>query len=643
MRKQLQTDSFAEMEIPVAVTSNDKSDKVYFQFRVVKNNKNVSIIRCYDIAEEEWKEELTGDMPRLSHDGSRLLYGKMQPDGIVEVMVRDVKKGTEKSIGWFLRAQDFAWSADGRKLLFTAAMMQPCDPPDRIPLKTVRWIDRTKFKTDGVGIFDGTYRRIVIYDLESETLTFVEEGKRDVFSPQFVNEEEIAYLGVPYQPDNSDEYYLYLRNVVKGSCKKYRGPGGPMSHTSVSHDGRKIAVIAHDNHYWEATDFHVYVFDREQESWRCVNEACCRTAGNCVDNDTGYDNQAYSILWERSDESLYVPITDGYSVNVCRVRILTGQTQAVTHGNQVVFSYGITSGGLLTAVSKENLPSAISLLNEQEELEIWKSAVNPQTYNLAESRIFRYSDEDGREREARYFPPHGELKGVVLNIHGGPHYCHGYDFSYDIQLLAANGFGTVLCNPAGSQGSGEEISRTSYHDWGGRDYRELMTCVTELQKTFGLEGCPLAVMGGSYGGFMTNWIVGHTNRFACAVSERSTCNRYSQAGTSDCAFRYGMYEFDGLAWENPRHYMEHSPISYVKNVETPILLLHGDKDMNCPISQSEEWYSALKLEGKEAYFAVFPGEYHDFKGKGSPDCRKERYELLIWWFQRYCRREEPYV
>lgn len=134
---------------------------------------------------------------------------------------------------------------------------------------------------------------------------------------------------------------------------------------------------------------------------------------------------------------------------------------------------------------------------------------------------------------------------------------------------------------------------------------------------------------------MTNWIIGHTDIFCCAVSERSTCNRYSHAGTSDCAFRYGMYEFNGYAWENPEHYMQHSPISYVKNVHTPVLLLHGDKDMNCPVSQSEEWYSALRLEGKEAYFVVFPNEYHDFKGKGSPGIRKERYRLLLWWFQRY--------
>ena len=141
--------------------------------------------------------------------------------------------------------------------------------------------------------------------------------------------------------------------------------------------------------------------------------------------------------------------------------------------------------------------------------------------------------------------------------------------------------------------------------------------------------------GGSYGGYMVNWAIGHTNFFHCAVSERGSCNRYSQSGTSDCAYRYGEFEFTGYAWDSPDHYRFHSPITYVREIQTPLLLVHGEQDMNCSISQSEEMYSACKLMEKEVYFARFPGESHGFATQGKPNSRLSRHRLLLWWLRRY--------
>ena len=632
MKKEITPENILSVEMPIALTADDCGKSIFFQFRVIKNNAYCFMIRQYNLVERRWDRSLEGRMPSVSHGGDKLFYiGKDQ-----KAYIRDLQKEKDFCIGEFKRISGVSWERDDSRIIFTAAVKQEYEPNDLPILKKSIWIDRMKFKTDEEGVFDGTYREVIIYDIESKSFFYVSEGKRDISCPCFIEKDRIAYLGIPYEPDNSDEYHIYIRNLKEGTVETYKGPGGPITRLTVSHNREKIAMIAHDNRFWEATNFCIYSFDINEKRLTCLTDDYDMTFGNCVDSDTGMENFQYSLFWDEKDEWIYAPAVDGYSVNLYKVNALNGTVSNVVKDRAVIFATCKTENGVLMIRSKETCLAEIVYADFDGETEVlWQDEMSSNVYEMTESRLFYYQDCENRERIARCFLPVGKIKGMILNIHGGPHYCYGYDFSFDIQLLATYGYGTVICNPSGSQGSGQIISKSSYHDWGGKDFQELMACVEKAKQEYGLEKIPWGVMGGSYGGFMTNWIIGHTDIFSCALSERSTCNRYSQAGTSDCAFRYGMYEFDGYAWENPEHYMKHSPISYVKNVHTPVLILHGDKDMNCPISQSEEWYSALKLEGKEAYFAIFPGQYHDFKGKGDPQIREERYRLLLWWFGRY--------
>jgi D-3-phosphoglycerate dehydrogenase len=292
--------------------------------------------------------------------------------------------------------------------------------------------------------------------------------------------------------------------------------------------------------------------------------------------------------------------------------------------------------GILMITSEVNNPASI-LYYHDGSYQILRQQEN--VFCDAAIEEFTYPGHNGEAFTGYLFYPEKKpLNGIVLDIHGGPHYCYGLGYSIDVHLMTEAGYAVVYSNPAGSQGNGEMIARASYHDWGGKDYQDLTSCVQRVMQLPRFSGLKLAVKGGSYGGYMVNWMIGHTDIFTCAISERSTCNRYSQAGTSDCAFRYGKFEFEDFPWEHCDSYMEHSPITYVKNVKTPVLLIHGDYDMNCPISQSEEWYSALKLENKEVYFARFKGQNHGFAVKGDPVCRKERYQLLLWWLNRYMKK-----
>lgn len=642
--KKIDFKTFREMEIPVTLSVSQNDRKAYVEFRKIQDNRYISVIRRLDLCKNEWKELLNGSAPVISPEGKRLLYVKEGKKGKQQIRLLNLATGKDLKLGEYLRVNDISWSQDGKKLLFTAAFEVLHEPSGMPRLTSVQWIDRVKFKTDGAGLFDGTYRQIGVWDLEEKSFSVIEEGKRDLSEPKFLENNSIAYLAIPENPDNSDDFHVYYRKLSDKESRRFKGPGGPIGHTSVSPNRRYLAYIAHDNRYWEATNFKIYIFDFQTGTFRCLTEKLDRSIGNYVINDTGYDRNGYSLEWDEAGENIYTLITEGYRVNLYRVAVKDGEVSPVTKEQTVWFQAKRIGKEFLAFGSGEDFDARIVRISENGELrELWQGHISKETYSLSRSEKFEYEGYDKSLRPALFYRPEGKIKGVVLNIHGGPHYCHGYDLSFDIQLLTANGFGVILCNPAGSQGSGEELARASFHDWGGKDYRELLACMEAAKEKFSLKALPFAVMGGSYGGFMTNWMIGHTDSFVCAISERSTCNRYSQAGTSDCAFRYGMFEFDGAAWENPEHYMEHSPITYVKNVHTPVLLIHGDQDMNCPISQSEEWYSALKMEGKEAYLAVFPGQCHSLTGKGSPESRLDRYRLIIWWLNRYMEKEQSDV
>lgn len=632
MEQLLQPDDFLKLKLPSGLTISQDGKNAYFEKSSIRKNTYFHEIIGLNAHTGRGRTILEGQAPAISPDGKYLAFLQNE-----KIFVLTLASGSKVLLGQYTRPSELCWDSSSRRLAFTVAFPQPAEPHGLPALDAVHWIDRVKFKTDGEGLFDGTYRSLVIAAPNGNAPPrIVSRFHTDLSGPAFVREDLLAYLCILKDPDESDCCSVLLYNLTTEHTRAISGPGGPISRLTINRGGDKLACIAHDNHGWEATNFHIYILDLQEERWTCLTQALDRSVGNYVLNDIGLDRNGFRLFWQEDDKALTTLITDGYRTELYQVDIITGDAHPISNCGGVLYDYfPAENGSYLAILSTATAPAKlICIAADGTERMLWRCEDLSSKKNTS-GCSFWFDNDKGGEMEGIYYPPIGEHKGMVLNIHGGPHYCHGKGFSYDIQLLAAAGYGTVLCNPAGSQGAGEALACASYHDWGGRDYRELMKCIDRAIEAFHLQGLPWAVMGGSYGGFMTNWMIGHTNRFCCAISERSTCNRYSQAGTSDCAFRYGMFEFDSAPWVNPQHYREHSPISYVKQVNTPVLLIHGDRDMNCPLSQSEEWYSALRLEKKEAYLAVFPGQYHNLTARGAPACRKDRYRLLLWWLGRY--------
>jgi dipeptidyl aminopeptidase/acylaminoacyl peptidase len=209
--------------------------------------------------------------------------------------------------------------------------------------------------------------------------------------------------------------------------------------------------------------------------------------------------------------------------------------------------------------------------------------------------------------------------------------------THEFQLLAARGFAVLFTNPRGSRGYGQAHVEAVQGDWGGPDFRDVMAATDHVLTLPGLDGERLGVTGGSYGGYLTNWIIGHTDRFRCAVTQRSVVNLHSMAGT--CDFNFGDTEyFGGNAWDRPERLLAQSPLTYAASIRTPLLILHSEGDLRCPIEQAEQLFAALKCLGREVEFVRFSREAnHGLSRGGPPDLRLDRLERIVGWMERWLK------
>jgi dipeptidyl aminopeptidase/acylaminoacyl peptidase len=234
--------------------------------------------------------------------------------------------------------------------------------------------------------------------------------------------------------------------------------------------------------------------------------------------------------------------------------------------------------------------------------------------------------------------PHGYQPGrqypLVLSIHGGPHSNYGNVFFPEFQMLAGQGYWMLFTNPRGSSGYGHAFTYATRGRWGKEDFQDLMKAVDVVIARGGVDTTRMAVLGGSYGGFMTNWIVGHTNRFRVAQTDRSIYNWYSWYGSSD-AQGLTEYEFFGAPWEKDSLYRALAPMTYAANFKTPMLIVHSEEDFRTPITDAEQLFVMLRKRGVPAEFVRYPRSFHGLSRTGPPWLLVDRLERIRTWFAHW--------
>ena len=351
-----------------------------------------------------------------------------------------------------------------------------------------------------------------------------------------------------------------------------------------------------------------------------------------------------NLQWADQNRSIYFDTGVKGELHVFKVDVATGTVRQVTRGPRGVRASNVSpkSGRMVYLANDfqhlDDVYTAATDGSGERKLTDVNAALW-QTLALAPVESMTFKGADGWDIDGFFVKPLGWAAGtkypMILSIHGGPAGQYGVDWFHEFQVYAAKGYAVFFTNPRGSTGYGRKFQRGIELQWGGNDYTDIMSGVrAAIAANPWVDTTRLGVTGGSYGGYMTNWIVGHTNLFKAAVTLRSISNFISDDGTRDGAYGH-KGDFGGDIFEKMDLYWDRSPLKYVKNVTTPILVLHSDNDYRVPIEQGEQWFRALRHFGKTAEIVFFPRENHNLTRTGEPRHLVESLNWQLYWFDRY--------
>ena len=347
--------------------------------------------------------------------------------------------------------------------------------------------------------------------------------------------------------------------------------------------------------------------------------------------------------------TIYFLASDSGNTSLFAVPLEGGDVDLVLGGKRQIFGFTIDRSGTTFAIalSTPTIPGDIGVFQKGPSKECLLTAENKELLEevyLSEPEPLDFKSKDGQDRLGWVMKPIGYQKGkkypAILEIHGGPASMYGCNFFFEFQVLAAKGYTVLYTNPRGGEGFGQEFLHAVIGDYGGMDYEDLMTWIDFAACHDLIDESNLGVTGGSYGGFMTNWIVGHTDKFKAAVTQRSISNWISFHGVSDIGYTFTETQILGNPWKDYDLLWKHSPLAYVENVTTPILIIHAEKDQRCPIEQGEQFYVALKKLGKEAEMARFPESNHELSRSGKPVLRVHRLNQILRWFDAHLQKNQ---
>ena len=542
---------------------------------------------------------------------------------------------------------DLAWSPDGTRLGFTA----------RPPLLAETPIDR-----------DRPPRRVDVLGPRGDGSGWVVDRRRHLFvvatgagaDPRQLTTGPFDHRGAAWRPDSlalvtaagrhagwdrDGSVDLWLVGADDGSIRQLTATGVAYALPAWSSDGRRLACRATDPRVVPSHG-RVAVLDVETGSVEVASAALDR---NCCASLSG----ARAPVWD--GDSLLFQADDAGNVPLLSVPAHGGAAVTLVGGERQVTGFDRVAGTTVVVITDPLRPADLAVLAPGEPGDVrfltsfGLAAV--EGVELAVPEHFSVSSADGTAVDAWLMRPVGASDDgrhpTIVNIHGGPFSQYGNRFFDEFQLQAAAGYCVVFANPRGSSGYSEAFGRAirgpraATHPgggWGSVDFADVMAVVDEATSRFAcVDADRVGVIGGSYGGYLTSWAVGHTDRFVAAVSERAVNNLLTMTFTSDIGVHFNEGYVGVGHLEDPDEYRRQSPVSYVTDMRTPLLILHSEDDFRCPISQAEELFVDLHLLGRDVEFVRFPGEGHELSRSGSPSHRVERARIIVDWFDRKLR------
>ena len=621
--------------------------------------------------------------PRWSPSGREIAFvrtpepvdGKSKPsqiylismDGGEARALTDVPKGAGTPV----------WSPDGRTIAFNSTpdttskpdSTKKTDTTQKKHVSDVRVITRAQYRWNGPGYTDVTAHSHIWTVPASFTATGAMPSVKQITFGEFDEDEPV------WSPDGSRLYFtsnrhlepyyettgaeLYSVPVNGGSITKVASLDGAIGSVAFSPDGKRIALTGLENakplRFYNQPD--LYVMDAGPGS-----KPRNLTTGYDYDVEAGLSGDQHpprasaggGVIWSKDGRSIIVVTAEHGSANLKRFSATDGKVDSVTTGGQDVVSYTATADGsrivaliststsigdlfIVDAAGPRAAPRQITRVNQG----------LLSTLDLSAPEEFWYNSFDGKRIQGWILKPPrfdaAKKYPMILEIHGGPNAAYGNTFTHEFSWMAAKGYVVVYTNPRGSTSYGQDFANIIQHHYPGDDYKDLMAGVDEVLRRGYVDSTRMGVTGGSGGGVLTNWTIGHTNRFAAAVSQRSIADWTGFWYSADFTL-FNPTWFSGAPWENPKQFEELSPITYIRNVQTPLMLIEGESDMRTPPALGgEQMFRALKFLRKPTVMVRFPEETHELSRSGKPWHRIERLRHIVGWFDKYLQKVQTTV
>lgn len=581
-----------------------------------------------------------------SPDGDRLAY-VMSHGEAAQIHVRWMDSGQSASLTQLAEGPgDLAWSPDGRWIAFTMRVAaEPATPLVKLPeapegadwAPKPKLIDRLIYRRDGAGYVDAGYRHVFVVPAEGGSPRQVTKGDFDHQGPLAWMRDGRS-LVVTSNRDKDWEYdlvdsELFRVDIASGETVALTARDGADGEPALSPDGTRLAYIGFDDRKLASHDSRLYVLELDSGESRLLTGGLDRAVGAPVWDQKG--RGIYFAFADQGQDKLGWIGADGKGLRTV-ASDFGGTTIGRPYGGG---AYDAAGGTLAYTRGTPDRPGDIAIANGDAPrllTDLNRDALAHKTLGAVEERWVE-SSADGRRIHAWVVKPPGFVEGrkypLLLEIHGGPHADYGPRFAPETQLYASAGYVVLYVNPRGSTSYGEEFANLIRHDYPGKDYDDLMSTVDALIAEGFIDSDNLFVTGGSGGGVLTAWIVGHTDRFRAAVVAKPVINWMSFVLTADMYPFFNDYWFPGPPWEHAQHYLDRSPLMYVGKVSTPTMLLTGEDDHRTPISEAEQFYQALKLRRIDTAMVRIPGASHGINMRPSHMIAQVLYTL--GWFERY--------
>lgn len=580
-------------------------------------------------------------LPRWSPDGLRLAFVSNRAGKTARLYVISMEGGEPRLLTTCKEdVASPAWSPDGSRIAFVSRVPDPAYDEEDDRKRGPRRFTRLQFKLDSVGWTGDRRQHLFVVpadggapaeqltdgDFEDDDVSWSPDGKRLAFASARGEDWDTLPVRDVYAMDARTGAEPELLTASDGVSEK----------PSWSTDGRRIAYLFYPGIFDDPRHTQIAVIEVGTGERRILTESLDR---NCAPYPAAREpvwigDDVLFAVEDHGEQHLYRVAANGL-----------GKPELAVGGDGMVVGWDAASGTIAHSLTTaSSLPELYA--GERKLTEVGTEFARSR--QLVAPERFTATSEDGTEVEAWIVRPVGLQAGrrypLLLTIHGGPFTQYGSGFFDEFQVYASAGYAVLFCNPRGSSGYSEEWGRAIRGPaegvgpgWGTRDYEDVMAVADEAVRRFDfVDADRMGVTGGSYGGYMTAWIVGHTDRFAAACSERSCNNFLLEGGSADIGWMF-KGEMGSFWFEDPEAYLKVSPSTYAANITTPLLILHSENDLRCPVGHAEDLFAILRLLKREVELVRFPGESHELSRSGSPMHRVQRFEIILDWFDRHLR------